>query len=448
MIDKISELKHQIFSRRPVLGEIYETQGRQILADYIVKTWRLPQDKPDALFLAVLKKSLTAIYGHTEADSAVRQLSQKAVISTIDHHGIWNHPFFVNSSLIYSLYFSSKECALVLSTESVSLNNTSSWSGCLLAHDEALNLKRYSFFPDRLKNLPVFSVPAISASNIASCKSRMPAGERFLIESLNLQDILELPSFSLQACQISSRFWQTVFPTAPKLLYFPLESLVLNYLRELFEQDENNFLVKLVFSKEGQKLWQKYFGAEHTFMFWGIDEHGHRKNLSALPAGEELLKSITSRKIYPSSPLCFAVLLTVNLACVGGFTQTTWLTNFKEKFLQLLEEMEVLNVLDTVKDNPTKNFAESDLAFLIRNGKVFKPSAADLYLQKDSGLYQKYQNLAAKITLKQSIESALPEIYKVVIPQKEHKTELLNVGRQAILGNNGLKAIIEAVLKG
>ena len=238
-------------------------------------------------------------------------------------------------------------------------------------------------------------------------------------------EIGKLPSFSFQTSKISHNFWQKIFPSAPQLIYFPLETLVLQYLSEVFK-DANNILSKLILTQEGRTLWQEYFGQEHTFMFWEVDEKGRRKALASLPTStNEIIKQIQTRKIYPSSPLCFAVLLLAGFACVGGFTQTTWLTNTKEKLIGLLGQ---LSGGDNINNLPTQNFAESSLAWLSKDDKYFNPSSLDLFLTGQD-YYPKYVELASKITLEQSLNLAMPTIYSVVVPKVEQdkSLDLMNI---------------------
>ena len=423
-MDKLDNIKKEVFLRRPVLQEIYNTYGQQSLKDYVQKSWGIPQAVPDALFLGILKNELTSLYGQEVAGKVTSQINKKPLVSTIDHHGIWGHPIFVNSDLIYSLHFNAGEFALALSTESVSLNNTSSWSGSALYHESG-DLKRHSFFTDKLKTLPVLSTSAISSKDID--RFTKIAGARFgdLIEALDFKNIISesLPvatkqSFSHQASLLTFAFWQKVFPSAPKLLYVPLESLILKYLLKIFES-EDSFLSKIILTQEGRGLWQKYFFTEHTFMFWGIDAKGRRQILSKMPNNSDIIRLIKEKKIYPSSPLCFAALLSAGIICAGGFTQTTWLTNTKEKLLMLLKDLGVVDAkIDAMQKIPTKNFAESSLAWL-KIGQEYKtPSGVDLFFT-GTDLYPKYLNLASNLSLEQSINLNIPTIYSVVVPKHE-----------------------------
>jgi hypothetical protein len=414
MSELLDKIKKDVFAKRPVLLEIYNSHGAETLKDYVQKSWRVSSSPADPVFLGLLEESLSIVHGANIASEIKNQLSKKPLVSTVDHHGIWGHPIFVNSDLIYSLHFKPEEFALALSTESVSLNNTSSWSGSLLCHHDG-SLKRHSFFKDALKTLPVFSTPSVSVKDISRFKKGLDNKLQELVSVLALDKNSEF-SFSQQASIATSNFWQGVFPSGPKLLYLPLESLILKYFLRLFD-NPNSFITKIVLTSEARGLWKKYFSDDHTFLFWGIDAKGRRKILTELPeSSKEIILLIQEKKIYPSSPLCFAALLNAGMVCVGGFTQTTWLTEVKRKLIKLLQELG--EGQDLIENISTKNFAESSLAWLKIGNEYKTPTGTDLFLTGQD-LYPKYVKQASRLTLKDSLDLAMPVIYSVVVPKAE-----------------------------
>jgi hypothetical protein len=99
----------------------------------------------------------------------------------------------------------------------------------------------------------------------------------------------------------------------------------------------NHPLYQLVFTGRGRKAWRSEFGNEHTFLFWQIGSNGRRQPLEEVIDSQEIITQLETGKWYASSPLCFAALLIAGVACVGGFTQTTWLTQVAKKLGGLLE---------------------------------------------------------------------------------------------------------------
>jgi hypothetical protein len=87
-------------------------------------------------------------------------------------------------------------------------------------------------------------------------------------------------------------------------------------------------------------------------------------------------------------------------------------------------QIENLNAISTT------NFAESSLAVLLAFDQNVLPSAVDLYLiGKD--YYNEYSLLAEKLTLAQSVDLALPDIYRVVVPKSAQMAEKDIAGVQA-----------------
>ena len=409
--------------RRPQLQEIYGEFGSLSLGSYVKTAWEVSKSAPDPLFLEVLKNALAPIYPDG-AEVICRQIANQPVVSTIDHLGIWNHPIFVNSDLIYSLYFSKEQFLPVFATESISLNNTSSWSGCLQWHDESRGLLRRSFFPDRLKTLPVFSAPALQKKDLEDFKNKLPQDMSEVLGALGAEDALKFSTFSHQAAHLSSQFWKAVFPSAPKLAVVGLESLMAEYLLQI-SCDKTHYISQLVFTPEGRSLWRKYFPDDKTSMFWGINGHGRREALKSFPEAKELGAALRKKTLYPSSPLCFVLLMNAGLTCVGGFTQTTWLTAVKKQLLSLFSERGWNEERLRISELSARNFAEGSLSVLKKNENFFEPSAVDLFLS-GRDMYPTYLSLAESITLKESIDLSIPTIYRVVVPLEKRGPEVGN----------------------
>jgi hypothetical protein len=254
-----------------------------------------------------------------------------------------------------------------------------------------------------------------------------------LIEELfKNSKVLNFKSFSDQACLISQKFWEKVFPKKPKLVYLSLEKMVSEVMQKIVLKDQKNILNK-VFFQHTEKLSQTFWGMKGcfgenagTFLFWGLDEKGRRMSLKLvngnLVSGNFILKyeaknialALKQKQIYPSSLACFLVLLSSGLNCIGGFNQTSWLTDIKEKFTELLNSIGELKYSKFVSQVPTENFAESILVTEKYAKKVFTPSALNIYLSMNLSSYLNMNFLAKTTTVAKSIESQLPEMYKIL----------------------------------
>jgi hypothetical protein len=474
----ISNLKKKVFGKQKILANIYRKYGNLSLLDY-VDTWTASKSTAHtASLFGQIKKLLPQIYPENPASGVLPRPNRSSLVSTIDHHGILNHPFFVNSNLIYSLRKNQK-FLLCLSTAGVSLNN-SSRPGCLLVTGPGGRMRRFSFFPDKTKTQTVLAAKGLVLKDVERIKSQISVADFFagdnkqqligLVEEIfQNEKFLCLDNFSKQAAYASTAIWAKVFPDAPKLFYLPLEELVASVIADEIGADKEHILHKLFFTVSGWDSIEKYFlgslgafsGAHKgSFLFWGIDGKGRRIHLARqknkLVGGDDifagdadsLISALKSGKLYPASLACFLVLLYYGVTCLGGFNQVNWLTDIKEKFMDLLAEWGEADLAASVAAVPTQNFAEGALAFgLNQQAQIYKPTLLDLFFQNDPGLFKKYSLLAGKITLSESIDSALPEIYKVIVPAENRDIKLLGITEEDIFNRPGIKNKIKSVFR-
>jgi hypothetical protein len=475
-MDNILKLKKEVLKRQKILAGVYRDFGKKSLFDY-ANSWPIPAPCGQTeIFAGHLKKALLKIYPQALAEEVYGQFLRQPLVSTIDHHGILNHPFFVNSNLIFSLKNNNKYL-LCLSTAGVSLNN-SSWPGCLFLTDADGYSKRFSFFPDKIKTQTVLSAPAIKPEEFKKVFYQIQNYnglglaekqnlEILFNESFNYPEIQKGENFSDQACLISQQLWQRFFPDAPKVIYLPVEGLISQILTQTVLLEPEHFLHKLFFTPQGARLIEKYFDknpgaflSDHkgSFLFWHINKKGRRVHLHR--AGENIEgdgyslglrpesvnKALEQNKVYPTSLVCFLVLLYYGITCLGGFNQVNWLAGIKEKFLLLLKETGEKELAGKISRAVTNNFAEGNLAFLVRGKSLIKASGLDVYLGGEN-LYQRYVELSKKLTVAESMESLLPEIYRVVTPAQDRQAKLLAITDQTIAAQNGLAEKVHKVLK-
>jgi|GEM_PF-1346608 len=486
-MDNLTQLKKDIFSRQTILAEIYLQHGSKSILNY-ASSWPDPTGLVGSDAAEIIKDIAEAFIGKQEAEKMVFQIQKFPLVSTIDHHGIFGHPFFLNANLLFSLK-SNLKFLPVFATSGVSLNN-SSWPGCLILTDSDGRQVRLSFFHDGHKTKTVFGAVKIGqveiervlelTKQLTFLNSDQKEKLTQIIANVFMSDrVLRQKNFSDQACIISQMLWQEVFPLAPKLVYLPLEDIVSQIIIKDILSNPNHVLHRLFFTEQGWGLTEKYFkglrgafgSGRGSYLFWGVDKEGRRVSFirqesgikNRLPASslshrrwqagelsmeyqltpENISQALNERKIYPTSLVCFLVMLHYNFNCLGGFNQTSWLGGIKEKFIELLKEIgeDILSV--QISKVATDNFAETPLAFSFGNGLLSKPSLLDLYLNNVN--YQALQALAGKMTLAQSLETELPEIYRIVVPEKERIANLLAVTASQIAQNNGLTKVLGLV---
>jgi hypothetical protein len=468
----LEKLRLSVLSRQQILNFIYSKYKNQTLVEY-VKSWQTAGAVKKST-LDILKHELLKIYEEDLVLKVCQQIGKIPLISTVDHHGILGHPFFLNANLIFAQNQNLKFLP-VFSTSGVSLNN-SSWPGCLhLTNWQTGKQVRISFFPDSQKHLPVFSTPAFLTENVNKVIKQisevnfldLSQKEKLtkLIEKVFLDKrVLEAENFSEQSSLVSVGLWQEVFPSAPKLVYLPIEDLVLRIIEKEYLTNTESVIYKLIFTEAGHKLLEKYFyglkggfGKNYgSFLFWGIGENKERvalkKNDMSLQGDgfdleinkTQVLEAISNRQIYPTSLLCFLVSLESGLNCLGGFNQVNWLTEIKKQFGKLLLELGDETIFQEIDKIVTENFTEGNLAFILKNNKIMKTTLLDAYLEGENS-YEKFSKLASTVTVGESIDSLLPEMYRIVVPLEERENNLLKVSDLDIISLGLMKKKIEQI---
>ncbi len=445
-MEQTSDLRKAVFSKRPALAKIYREFGHKSIFEY-VNSWRLASPKKGSLLVSTIIELTGSLYGQGVANEVSGQLESHPLISTIDHHGILNHPFFINSNLLFSLNDHLKYL-VCLSTASVSINN-SSWPGCLVYHDEDGKFCKLPVTSSSNGMRSVFAEPAITQIQVEASFKRLEdanlsADKKLLIKSLIERhftgQIFGLPGFSDQAAMLSFKLWREFFPGAAKVIYLPIEEVVSQILAELLK-DPNHLFTLLLTQEPGWALLEKYldgteggFTNAHkgSFLFWGLS--GKKRRIHLRREGKKLVGEggsydlspgvlagyLERREIYPTTLTCFLVLLFYQMTCVGGFNQTTWLAGIKEKFIQLLQDPvfgeKYFGLIEDISTVPTDNFAESPLAFMETPAGRKKATGIDIFLEGNPLAYEKYRSQAAGVSLAESIDSELPKIFPIVFP--------------------------------
>lgn len=470
-MDILQDLTHEVLKRQKTLAEIFRKNGDQSLFDY-VQNWSVPETAVDPEVISIIQEMAGKLYGKDFAQGLAEQIALQPLVSTIDHHGIFGHPFFLNANLIFSLRQGLKYLP-VFPTSGVSLNN-SSWPGCITLTNINNNSQfRLSFFKDVHKTKTVYGTVQFLKEDVQKVIKRIknldflePKAkqklEQIISETFLNKNVLLQKTFSAQASILSTALWTQYVPQAAKLAYLPLEDIISEILIRLVFNNSQHILNKLLFTKEGLNLVEKYFfgvrggfgQGKGSFMFWGIDSEGRRSaflregvRVLSQNSGQQyelnsksLTEGLSERKIYPTSLLCFLVTLYYGFNCIGGFNQTSWLTEIKTRFVLLLKELGEQKSALKVAGLITDNFAETALALYKVGDRLIKPSLMDLFLADYK--YEQILEFSKKITLKQSLQSELPEIYKIVVPADQRHPELLGLSLPQIANLNGLTKIL------
>lgn len=402
---QVAKLKEAIWNRRPILGEIMRKHGETYLHRYAqdfldVNPCPILDERKEEL-ISTAAELLSRRLGPEVAEAVARQLRKLPLVSTTDHHGPIDHPFFVNANIISGLPFIDYEDPLsrylvVFSFASVSVNNASAYPRGILFHgrtDRADSLVRLPILPDKLKMGVVYGTRAFTRIDLDRAQADLQKKERagevaperaaavsaLLERYFGRPDVLDAPDLAAQITKINYELWPKLFHrrrpvvsvehlpsslTVPDLVYLEIETLVTELLLKRHLKDPASPFYQLMFDGTFTGLALKYFNnlagafsVENdwgTYMFWGVDEKRRRVRLKlegdrlVSPDGsieyaltpQDIRRLLEEKKIFPSMLLSYLmVALYYGMKCLGGFSQVHDLTVIKDAWTQFLEDV-------------------------------------------------------------------------------------------------------------
>lgn len=497
----LDSLKRAIWARRPILGDIMAKHGSKLLYDYtrdffdVNKNPRLDQRKPELIEIA--KELIEKRLGNKIAEAVAKQLNKMPLVSTTDHHGPIQHPFFLNSNIIsaipyYELEDTDINYLVVFSFASVSVNNASAYPRGIIFHgkkDGSGPLIRLPFLPDKLKMGVVYGTRAFTREDLTKAESELAKKEKsgeietgrgeqirtILEENFGTEQVLNTPDLNEQITEINFNLWQKLFHHAdkntnseriPDLIYLEIETLVTELLLKKHLNNENSLIYKALFNPKYIELAHKYFNnvpgafstekSWGTYMFWAMDEKKHRVMLK-LENGflisedgkykfeftpEAVKNALVNKEIYPAMLLCYLMVsLYYGMKCLGGFCQVSDLTKTKEAWGKILQEMGETDEAEALNPVQTKELGGDGLVLSYlktQNGDILPATGIDMVLEEDDTSYETYIELSKNVTLMEMMNPMLPEIYTVLYPIQEREEHLLSLSSEQISKDTGV----------
>ncbi len=402
----VERMKEAIWHRRPILGDIMKKHGGTTLHTYSKDFFDVnhapkAHGRRDEL-ISTAQELLSKRLGPDVAEKVGRQLKKTPLVSTADHHGPIDHPFWVNANIISAIPYLENgdpdlQYLVVFSFASVSVNNASAYPRGVLFHggkNGTGNLIRLPILPDKLKMGVVYGMRPFTREDLTKAESELlkkeKAGEivegradkiRALMEAyFGRDDVLSASDLASQISIANYHFWPTLFlpegKTAlseapqvperkiPNLIYLEIETLVTELLLRFHLTDPSSLIYRLLFDERMQELSLQHFNNVPgmfsfekkwgSHMFWGIDEKLHRVKMDLVGNqlrseggefvfdlnAETITQALRDKKIFPSMGLCYLLVsLYYGMKCLGGFCQVNDLTMTKEAWGKLLHEV-------------------------------------------------------------------------------------------------------------
>ncbi|MFA7286405.1 MAG: hypothetical protein WC052_01940 [Patescibacteria group bacterium] len=502
ILKAVHRLRQAIWQRRPILGEIMDRHGAKTLYEYardfldVNPAPRLDERKEE--LIAVVEKLVAERINPSVGKRVALQLRSKALISTIDHHGPIDHPFFVNANLISSLPVMDTDdpdlcAAVVFSFASVSVNNASAYPRGILLNGKRAGqheLIRIPILPDRLKMSVVYDLEPFTAADIDRACARLDAlarggaltiprataAKKILGEIFANPDVLNAPDFSTQITKINFALWPKLFGSQPlDLIYIDIESIVATLLQEVHLINADSLLYRMLFDdrvrEEATNCFDGIPGAfsqakgTGTCFFWGIDEKHRRVSLQiangslTLPNGlpivpwnpEAIRTALKAKKIFPSMLTCYIMVsLYYGMKCLGGFCQVHDLTLTKRAWQSLLTFMAEHEEAAAVAVVQTKELGGDGLvlAYLENDDASLTPATGiDLAIDENAAPHEHYAAIARSVTVDELMGSLLPEMYTVLYAAHEREADLTELSPTKILQARKVEQKIKAALR-
>jgi hypothetical protein len=398
----------------PVVGRTLQLYGSMPLRAYldhvVVRTPSSYQPR-DEVADAVYRYA-APLLGQAAAEKVRSELRDCPVILTANHHGVDFFAQSVQSTLLFGSRSLGGGVAAttvpVLACGSVPLNNVTYPRGALLYRSGAGGSyefpKRLPILPDRLKRRMVTQVPAFKEAMVQKAHAKIAqmsqdneitektakSLRRIFASDYRALEVIGHNEYSNQAVILNSRIWRRLFAEAsqaPELAYLEMEKVTSNLLAADL-RDSCSLAFAMIFDPQLRahllqeldgirgcwnhhelvRRWaNRHQKRQHspaqscgTFLFWGINEAGHR--IALVPAKrdrqpllcgvddggktweiallpQEIIQGLREKRLLPSLFISFLVIsLARGTTCVGGYYQADYLPLMQQGTVAVLSE--------------------------------------------------------------------------------------------------------------
>ena len=497
--EQLKRIEDAVLHYHPALSENISKYGDTSFYEYsknFVRTNPNPAITPRVeAFSAVFKKEVERLFGPEAAESAVRQLTLNHSVSTSQHF-VPLSPNAFNPTLQYALPAfdnptPATENVIVLACAGISFANFWLPRGHFFHAftENRLIENQITFFGRSTDSFSLLYYPGYDMEAVQLVKKRLitlvnerlmgkKEGnmlQKFIDEVCANPSILNTSTYVDQLTITTARLWEDIFatqPNHPRLLFVAQELVVLELLKEhhlyrdtpihklLFNSQWHTLLLKHFNGIQGAFVTERNYG---TFLFWGISKKdGYRVRLwkkdNFLVADNETLKieltpegiaeAMRKQEIIPSLLVTFVTLgFYYGLIIGGGLAQTIYLTNMKDAYIKMLEELGETEERDLIRDTPTMDFSipRPTVAYLdTESGDRVSASAMDFFLYRDTNKWHAIVEATKNVTLQEVCQRLLPELYKRFVPSDQQEEDLLKITEYDVEKLNGLDKKIPA----
>ena len=491
------KFRQKALSYRENVAAILEEHGNETLFDYVTS---YTKENPNKLLkprreelISVFQKQVQKTLGSSIAASVAKQLKTNHSVSTCQKTNPLSNPYTLNATLENSLpYFAggnnpSLQNIIVLACANVSFNNWNYPKGHLFHSftEEKMFTNLLPFFGHAYDSRPVIFHKSYEQDAIIDTKGRLEQLRRegaigkkeidrikVLVDEIYASPhAMSMDTYVDQLTVTNYYFFKKLFSGykkfTPNLIFLSQEMITLQLLSE-YHLKQDTIINKIIFDDRLEQLIYKHLeGIRGTFdrsreygtyLFWGISKDRKLKlklwregnflvskdgsfKLELTP--EAIADAIADNSLIPSLFLVFATLgFYYGLQVSGGYVQTMYLTQMKERYQAMLREYGMEEESQMAETVATKNFviAFPSIAFLQSPGDYRVPATGlDFALYGQGGRYWPEVLQATKsTTLNELVNRVLPSYYREFCPDTEKDESLAQITEADIEKFTGL----------
>lgn len=460
----ISEIK----KFNPVFGQFYDCEDNLSEHSTAIQKANIPDHvlKRQVYYKDLIKQKIASLFGDDFPYIPISN-DQPLVVSTVDHHGLLNHPIPTSASFAsrYATILDrdSSPDIVTLSTGNVPVNNALFKRGISFA-DKHINLftrNEYNRLVLSQDNMQLrLSELATSTKNKEALKNKgmkeFSEDEVSFLKEID-ENVIAKHSVSgtySDQCTIWDYYlWerlvdQDLRDKLLRLFVIQGEDLDAQFLIDIIQNHHDSFVYRMIFEEEIRNLAIKMFDGIYgcwnlenhsgTMLFFTLNDRGERVDLwldgNALKDktgnftlslnDESVIGGLKNRTLYSSILTTFSMIaFWAGVKCLGGVNQIRYLTDYKNTLVELL---------DRIGDKDKDFVASVDLLgvntfsvfFKKIDVKIKELYAFDVFFQ--GGISKEYLDNMGYLTVRDVLLPSLPFFYTVSVPEKDKRNIQFN----------------------
>ncbi len=487
---KLAEMEKKVFDYRPQLQHIKEKYGSLFYFDYVKQKTRMNLNKS---YIAkkpevqqIIKNETSRLLGSAVAADVDKQLKKNDSMSTAEHSGPIGTSNMLNAALSHSIpQFNSNDprfrSTLILSCTGISFGNASSFTRGFQLHqfkEKEVLESTLTFFGRSADAATVMYASPYTIDSLQEIKKKIDsfvqAGTNTPVDKEKLYSLFNTVYASPHALSgedyvdqltiTNFYFWKMLFPAfkeenIPHYVMLSQEKIVLSLLLQYHLTNETP-IYKFLFDPHYHNLIEKYFAdvtgafardySIGSFLFWGVSSKDNMR-FQLMREGNKLVnkerdfmleltpnairEAILSHKIYPGLLLTFVILsFYYGLILEGGHLQTTYLTQMKERYLSMMEELGDTASFSEVQDSVTDDYLiyRPHIGFIDAWGDRIAAQGLDMYLHQNPNNWKNIIDASKTIPFEEFMTVLMPVFYKQLCPPEEQKEELMSITRNEV----------------